>query len=148
MDDRIFVIGHVNPDTDTIAAALGYAWLLRERDGSDTIACRAGPLNPQTTWVFKRLELEPPMLLNDASPRFESVTRRLDTSTPNQPLRDAWGIASRTWGIAPVVNEDGTPYGLLTGHSMFDFLTEMVGPHQSRQEMRICRKKGGFATLR
>ncbi len=134
----IYITGHVNPDTDSIAAAMGYAWLLRERDGSDTIACRAGPLNPQTTWVFKRLELEPPMLLNDASPRFESVTRRLDTSTPNQPLRDAWGIASRTWGIAPVVNEDGTPYGLLTGHSMFDFLTEMVGPHQSRQEMRIA----------
>lgn len=134
----IYVTGHVNPDTDSIAAAMGYAWLLRERDGSDTIACRAGPLNPQTTWVLRRLEMEPPMLLTDASPRFESVTRRLDTSTPNQPIRDAWEIASRTWGIAPVVNEDGTPYGLLTGHSMFDFLTEMVGPRQSRQQMRIA----------
>jgi hypothetical protein len=30
----------VNPDTDTVAAAMGYVWLLRERDGSDTIASR------------------------------------------------------------------------------------------------------------
>jgi inorganic pyrophosphatase/exopolyphosphatase len=33
MVDQIYVIGHVNPDTDSIAAAMGYAWLLRERDG-------------------------------------------------------------------------------------------------------------------
>jgi manganese-dependent inorganic pyrophosphatase len=134
----IYVTGHVNPDTDSIAAAMGYAWLLRERDGGEVIACRAGPINPQTTWVLKRLELEPPMLLTDASPRFESVTRRLDTILPSQPLRDAWTIASRTWGVAPVVNEDGTPYGLLNGHSMFAFLTKMVGPHPRRQDMPIA----------
>ena len=38
----IYVIGHVNPDTDSIASAMGYAWLLRERDGADTVAARAG----------------------------------------------------------------------------------------------------------
>ena len=32
MSNKIYVIGHVNPDTDSIAAAMGYAWLLRERD--------------------------------------------------------------------------------------------------------------------
>lgn len=40
MSDRIYVIGHVNPDTDTVAAAMGYAWLFSERDGSNTIASR------------------------------------------------------------------------------------------------------------
>ena len=60
MDSRIYVIGHVNPDTDTIAAAMGYAWLLRERDGADAVAARAGAINPQTTWILKRLELEAP----------------------------------------------------------------------------------------
>ena len=40
---RTYVIGHVNPDTDSIASAMGYAWLLRERDGVDTVAARAGP---------------------------------------------------------------------------------------------------------
>jgi len=42
MADRIYVIGHVNPDTDTVAAAIGYAWLFRERDGPDTVTSRAG----------------------------------------------------------------------------------------------------------
>ena len=96
-----YVIGHVNPDTDSIAAALGYAWLLRERDGIDAVAARAGAINAQTAWVLKYLQLEPPTLLTDLSPRFESVMRRLDTTTPEKPLREAWIIASRTGGVSP-----------------------------------------------
>jgi manganese-dependent inorganic pyrophosphatase len=135
---RTYVIGHVNPDTDAIASAMGYAWLLWERDGMEVSAARAGPLNPQTTWVLKKLRLESPLLLNDASPRFESVSMRLDTTAPDRPLREAWAIASRTWGVAPIVNEDGTPFGLVNGPSLFSFLSKLVGPHPKRQEMRIA----------
>ena len=133
----VFVIGHVNPDTDSVAAAMGYAWCLRERDGMDAVAARAGAINPQTAWVLKKLKLDPPMLLNDASPRFEAVTRRLDTALPDAPLRDAWAIATRTWGVAPVVSEDGTPFGLITGASLFSYLSQAVGPHPRRQEAPI-----------
>ena len=136
---RIYVIGHVNPDTDSIAAAAGYAWLLRERDGDDAIAARAGATNPQTTWVLKRLEIEPPMLLTDASPRFEAITRRLDTAAPDDPLREAWAILNRTGGVAPIVHpESGIPAGMITGLSLFDLLARQVGPHPRRQEMRIA----------
>lgn len=135
--NQIYVIGHVNPDTDSIAAAIGYAWCLRERDGLDTEAARAGAINPQTAWVLKKLGMDAPTLLNDASPRFEAVTRRLDTANPDSPLRDAWAIASRTWGVAPVVDEDGSPFGLVTGASLFSYLTHVVGPHPRRQEQPI-----------
>jgi manganese-dependent inorganic pyrophosphatase len=137
MVDRIYVIGHVNPDTDSIAAAMGYAWLLRERDGMDTVAARAGAINPQTTWTLRRLELEPPLLLTDASPRFEAVCRRLDTITPESLLRDAWVIASRTGGIAPVVSAEGNPVGMITGFSLFQYLSRLIGPHPERQGMPI-----------
>lgn len=136
MADRIYVTGHVNPDTDSIAAAMGYAWCLRERDHVDAIAARAGAFNPQTTWLLKRLELEGPLLMTDASPRFESVLRRINTVTPDRPLREAWTIASRADGLAPVVTEDGKPYGLINGLSLFDFLAKLVGPNP-RSEMQI-----------
>ena len=136
---RIYVIGHVNPDTDSIASAVGYAWLLRERDGADAVAARAGAVNPQTTWVLKRLGLDAPLLLTDASPRFEAVTHRLDTAAPDNPLREAWAILNRTGGVAPIVNpEDSTPLGMITGLSLFDILAKQVGPHPRRQEMRIA----------
>jgi manganese-dependent inorganic pyrophosphatase len=137
MVDRIYVIGHVNPDTDSIAAAMGYSWLLRERDGLDTVAARAGATNPQTTWILKRLGLEPPYLLTDASPRFDAVCHRFDSITPDSQLRDAWAIANRTGGIAPVVAEDGTPLGLITGFSLFEYLSKLMGPHPERKEMHI-----------
>jgi manganese-dependent inorganic pyrophosphatase len=138
MTDKIYVIGHINPDTDTIAAALGYAWLLRERDGLDTIAARAGAVNPQTSWALKKVEMEAPFLLNDASPRFESVTRRLDTARPDDPLSEAWGIASRTWGVAPVVGEDGIPCGLVTGSSLFRLVNQLIGPIPKRQDVNLA----------
>jgi manganese-dependent inorganic pyrophosphatase len=137
MANQIFVIGHVNPDTDSIASAMGYAWLLRERDGLDTVAARAGALNPQTSWVLKHLGLEAPLLLTDASPRFESVMRRLDTVTPDKLLGEAWSILTRTGGSAPVINADGTPYGLVTGRSLFNFLSRLVGPHPRFKDMRV-----------
>ena len=59
------------------AAAMGYAWLLGERDGLNAIPARAGALNPQTAWVFKTVGLEPPRLVIDASPRFERIAMDL-----------------------------------------------------------------------
>ncbi|MFO7682436.1 MAG: DHH family phosphoesterase [Chloroflexota bacterium] len=134
----IYVIGHVNPDTDAIASATGYAWLLRDQQGANVVAARAGQLNPQTTWVLNRLGLEPPMLLPDASPRFESINHRLNTTTPERPLREAWAIANRTGGVAPIVTKDGKPYGLVTVLSLFDFLSRSVGSHPRREETRIA----------
>ena len=138
MDNKVYVIGHVNPDTDAIASAIGYAWLLRERDGTNAIAARSGAINPQTSWVLKTLDLEPPMIFNDASPRFESVMRRLDTVTPDRPLSEAWAILSRTGGVAPVVNPDGTPYGLISGKSLFNFLSRHMGPHPRYKDMTLA----------
>src|SRR5215212_3662855 len=122
---RTYVIGHVNPNTDYIVSAMGYAWMLHESDGVDTVAARAGALNPQSAWVLKQLSLEPPVLLTDASPRFESVMQRLDSLRPDAQLGLAWTLASRTGGVAPVVDEDGKPYGIINGFSLFRYFTKI-----------------------
>ena len=133
----IYVIGHVNPDTDAIASAMGYAWFLGQQRDEPVIAGRAGPINPQTSWVLNRLGLEPPEFFTDASPRFESVARRLDSVHPDRPLRDAWTILNRTGTVAPVVENDGKPFGLVTGFSMFKWLNRLVGAHPERHDMPI-----------
>ena len=136
MPDKVYVIGHVNPDTDSIAAAMGYAWLLRQRDGVEAVAARAGALNPQSSWVLKQLELDAPVLLTDASPRFESIMIRLDSVRPQAPLGMAWTLASKTGGVAPVVNEDGKPYGLINGLSLFRYFSETLGPRPGDTTVR------------
>jgi manganese-dependent inorganic pyrophosphatase len=136
MVDQIYVIGHVNPDTDSIASAMGYAWLLHERDGINTVAARAGAINQQTAYVLKTLGSEAPILLTDASPRFESVMRRLDTIHPDSQLGLAWTLASKTGGIAPVVGEDGKPYGIINGMSLFKYFTDKLGPRPGDTTVR------------
>lgn len=136
MQNKIYVIGHVNPDTDSIAAAMGYAWLLRERDNMDVIAARAGALNPQTAWVLRQLNLEPPFLLTDASPRFQSVTQHLDSIRPEAQLGAAWTLASRTGGVAPVVDHEGKPYGMINGFSLFRYFSETLGPRPGDTTVR------------
>lgn len=136
MPDQIYVIGHINPDTDSIAAAMGYAWLLRERDGVDTIAARAGAINAQTAWVLKTNNLDAPVLLTDASPRFGSVMKRLDTITPESQLGLAWTLASKTGGIAPVVSDDGSPFGLINGLSLFKYFSDTLGPRPGDTTVR------------
>ena len=123
-----YVIGHMNPDMDSISAAIGYTWLLRERDGADVIAARNGVINKQTSWVLDFLGLDVPFLLSDASPRFEVVAHRFDTARPDQPLSEAWAIASRTGGIAPIVDEEQFPFGMITGNSLFNLINQMAGP--------------------
>lgn len=136
MQSKTYVIGHVNPDTDSIASAMGYAWLLRERDGLDVIAARAGALNPQTAWALKTLNLDPPFLLTDASPRFQSVTQRFDSIRPEAQLGAAWTLASRTGGVAPVVDHEGKPYGMINGFSLFKYFSEVLGPRPGDTTVR------------
>jgi len=135
-NNAIYVVGHINPDTDSIASAMGYAWLLQDQ-GQNAIAARAGHLNPQTTWVLNHLGIEQPTLLTDASPRFSAISHRLNTASPEHPLREVWSIANRTGGVAPIVDDDGKPYGLVTVISLFDFLSRTLGSHPRREEMRI-----------
>ena len=135
--NRTYVIGHVNPDTDSIASAMGYAWLLSQMNGSDVVAARAGPINEQTAWILEVLGLKPPLILTDASPRFQAVTQRLDTVTPDRPLRDAWALANRTGFVAPVVDQNGLPVSLITGISLFNYLGRVVGPDLDSGDVQL-----------
>jgi manganese-dependent inorganic pyrophosphatase len=137
MYKQTYIVGHVNPDTDSIASAIGYTWLLRERDGLDVKAARACVLNPQSSWLINFLGIETPVLLTDASPRFESVARMIETIHLDDVLHDAWSIASRNGNIAPIVNSDGTPFGLVTCDSLFRLMISMVGEDTTQHPIRV-----------
>ncbi|MCR4591101.1 MAG: putative manganese-dependent inorganic diphosphatase [Lachnospiraceae bacterium] len=65
-DDRpVFVIGHKNPDTDSVCAAIAYAELKREITGGNYIAARCGHLNEETQYVLKRFGVQAPVYITD-----------------------------------------------------------------------------------
>ncbi len=122
----IYVVGHKNPDTDSIGAAIGYAWLIRERDGEPTVAARAGTINLQTKFALEYFNAPLPVLLEDASPRFESIAQRIEPLKPTQPLSEAWQLSARTRRAAPIVDEHCKPIGMVTGQSVFEFLSQRL----------------------
>jgi len=66
MPQPLFVVGHQQPDTDTICSALAYA-RLKQTQGADVVPVRAGDLNPETQYVLNYWDCETPALLEDAT---------------------------------------------------------------------------------
>ena len=62
--------------------------------------------------------------------------QRFDSILPEAQLGMAWTLASRTGGLAPVVDEEGKPYGMIKGFSLFKYFTEILGPQPGEATVR------------
>ena len=71
-NEKIYVTGHLNPDSDSIASAIGYAFFKRCR-GIPAVACRLGAVNPETKWLLNRFGFDAPILLKDARKTLKEI---------------------------------------------------------------------------
>ena len=88
----IYVIGHKNPDTDSICAALALAELKRQT-GINAVAARLGTLNPETKFILDKLHVNMPVLLTTARSTLEEI--EIDdavTIEEGQTIRRAWDL--------------------------------------------------------
>ncbi len=72
MAKPIYAIGHRNPDTDSICAAIGYAHL-KQALGENVVAARAGKINAETKYALEHFRMEEPLLLPDLNPRVKDI---------------------------------------------------------------------------
>ena len=85
------VIGHKNPDTDSICSAICYADLKHKLTGEEYIPCRAGELNSETEYILKTFKVEAPKLIESLEPRVSDVQfREIDGIEPRVSLKNAW----------------------------------------------------------
>ncbi len=122
----VLVIGHRNPDTDAIASAVGYAWLLNATRNDAHEAGRPGQLNAQTSFALERFKLDPPALFSDIHSRIADVTQRLPSLRQGQTLLEACQMIAQTQRPAPLLDEADRPLGLLTGEGLFAHLAEAL----------------------
>ncbi len=124
----VYVIGHRNPDTDSICAAICYAHLKAEL-GMDVVPARAGKLNKETLFALNYFKAEPPLLLTDVYPRVSDVTADCTvTINENQNLRELAALM-RNGNIKsiPVVNEAQDLRGIITVSDMAKRYFEDLG---------------------
>ncbi len=67
MERRVYVVGHRNPDTDSVCSAIAYARLRNELGEANVLPARAGELDPETKFVLRRFGVPTPELLEDAA---------------------------------------------------------------------------------
>ncbi|MBI5537404.1 MAG: DHH family phosphoesterase [Deltaproteobacteria bacterium] len=119
--EDLVVVGHRRPDLDSIAAALGYAWLLRE-GGKQATAARSGPLDEQSAWVLERFRLEPPELLADAAPSFRTITREEPGQPPSISLAEVIERIASGSRAVPIVEASGRPLALVDARACVHIL--------------------------
>ena len=88
---KTYVIGHKNPDTDSICSAIAYANLKREMTGEEYVAKRAGELNGETAYVLDRFGVEVPGYLGDVHLQVKDMDiRQIEGVRSNASIREAW----------------------------------------------------------
>ncbi|MGN0291243.1 MAG: putative manganese-dependent inorganic diphosphatase [Lachnospiraceae bacterium] len=116
-ENKIWVIGHKNPDTDSICAAICYANLKNQlHDGYEYIPKRAGNINEETKYVLNFFGVEAPEYAEDAGAQAKDITfRKTGGVSSHISLRKAWELM-KTENVMtlPVTNQSDKLVGLIT----------------------------------
>ncbi len=122
--ENIYVIGHKNPDADSVCSAFAYAKLKSMVDPHHTyIPARCGRLNKQSDFIFKRVGEQPPVFIGDVYPRVKDVmTGDVVCVKEQDPLfyvmRD---VKTRNIRLTPVVNNECILSGIVSVFEISDY---------------------------
>lgn len=114
--EEIHVIGHINPDTDSVCSALAYASLKRKVTGKNYVAKRAGQINSETRFVLQKFGIAEPDYLSDVRTQvFDIDVDQVPGVSQHISLKKAWELMKEgSLMTLPVVREDKTLEGLIT----------------------------------
>jgi manganese-dependent inorganic pyrophosphatase len=113
----VYVTGHKNPDTDSIASAIGYAEFKNLVDPENLyVPARLGEVNAQTEWALKKSGAESPEFLRHIMLRVKDVMHEdLVVANRDDPLRNVGlMMAKKNIGQVPIVGDDGALVGIVT----------------------------------
>lgn len=114
-DNPVIVIGHRNPDTDSVCSAICYARLKQQITGKSHIAKRAGHLNEETQFVMERLNMKAPEYIKDVRPQVKDIEIRRTTGVSRDiSVKEAWTLMKRENVVTVPIVENGKIEGLIS----------------------------------
>ena len=112
---KIYVVGHKNPDTDSICSAIAYAHLKREVTGGDYIAKRAGQINEETQYVLRRFKVDAPRYLADVKLQVKDMDiHKIKGVAPNVSIKDTWELMKKEGVKTIPILKDGELMGVIS----------------------------------
>lgn len=114
---KICIVGHKNPDTDSICSAISYAYLKNQKDDDCRyVPVRAGQISAETQYVLERFQMEVPRLLDNIGTRVKDMDiRRVQGVSSNISLKNAYTLmTTQNVYTLPITNEENQVKGLIT----------------------------------
>ena len=113
---KTLVLGHRNPDTDSICSAICYADFKHKLTGEIYEPCRAGNVNPETQYVLDYFKLEAPRLVENVKTQVKDIEiRKTKGVSRGISLKNAWGLMQENNVVTiPCVTEEGLLEGVIT----------------------------------
>lgn len=129
MSKRVYVVGHKFPDTDAIASAIAYAYLLNAMGKGEAVPARQGELRKETEYLLSRFGIEPPLYIKDVKVRVEDVmTVPAICVNETDPLYDVGRVLQeKDLPAVPVVDDEGVLCGLMKMESFAELFMGGVG---------------------
>ena len=111
----VYVIGHRNPDTDSICSAIGYAHL-KQAMGENAVPARCGKVNNETKYALEYFKVEQPLLLTDLYPRVKDVALECKTVVRQHDTLRHLGEVMRKSELqsVPVTDSNGDLVGIVS----------------------------------
>ena len=148
--EKIFVIGHKNPDTDSICSAIAYCDIKnRTTQESRYIPKRAGQINEETEYVLNRFGVQPPGYLSNIGTQVKDMDIRLSPeANKSMSLKNAWDLMQENSIVSlPIREKDGTLEGLITigdiAKTYMDTTDSYLLSRARTQYQRIAETIGG-----
>ena len=115
-NEKIYVIGHKNPDTDSICSSICYAYLKNKISDGNFVPMRAGEINSETKFVLDYFGIEEPEYVENVFTQVKDVEyRHMDGVSGEISIKRAWEILSATHATTlPSVDEFNNLVGLIT----------------------------------
>jgi len=129
MDKKVYVFGHINPDTDSICSAIAYAELKKQVGYPGAAAYRLGDINNETRFVLDYFNVAMPELVTDIGPTlYDLEVYKPEAISVDAPIFDAWYQFKDMSGsrILPVVDKDGKYIGILSMTDLSSFFMENI----------------------
>ena len=120
--EKVYVVGHKNPDTDSICSAIAYSYLLNATNKYNAVPVRLGEVNRETEYVLKRFGVEHPVLLKTVKQKVEDLNYdKVTVFSKDLTLKTAWFLLKQqNLKSAPILDEHGQLLGLLSTSNIIE----------------------------
>lgn len=127
---QVFIIGHKNPDSDSICSAIGYAYLKNALDKKYLyVPARAGDLNSETGFVLEKFGIESPMEIESLAATVSDMKfKKPIVASPNDSIRDVASLMKeRNIRTVPVVDSSKKLLGLVGLKDIAEYYIDNLG---------------------